>query len=244
VFHQGCRKRAVGAFAVACHRASLGCKGHQRVRHRRFDLGKAAADRTAGKRPLHGVGEWIVAAGVKDHEPQPLRSLERLQHPVERNRFILDVEVADELCIGGHQIVDAVDLDAVTGIVDDRDIGVARGLGKFANDAAQVGDADVALVVDRVKTGLLEQGGYHFGVARRIGQPWHLLILGHADDKRDALFGSRRPRRKTEQTSDQNEYGSHPTPRDPNGLYLPIRSRPTSREVTILPHSLQGATDK
>ena len=101
---------------------------------------------------------------------RPLGALERLEHTVERDGLVLDVEVADELGVRRHQIIGAVDLDAVPGIIDHRDIGIARGLGEFADDAAQLDDAEVALIVDGVEAGLLEQRRHRVGIARGIGE--------------------------------------------------------------------------
>src|SRR5579871_3370948 len=159
---------------------------------------------------LHGVGEGVVAAGVKDHEPQAFGAVQRLEHAVERNRFVFNVEVAGEFGIRRHQIVGAVDLDAVPGVVDDRDIGLARGVGEFADGAAQVDDAEIALIVDDVEAGLLEQGSDRICIARRVGEPRDLLIFGDADDEGDALVCLRGARGKANQTSEQDQYGAHP----------------------------------
>ena len=56
-------------------------------------------------------------------------------------------------------------------------------------------------IVDDVEAGLLEQGRHHVGIARRIGEPGHLLIFGHADDESDSLVSERRIGRKAEQKS-------------------------------------------
>ena len=75
---------------------------------------------------------------------------------------------------------------------------VALGAAMATLMAAHIGDAEVALAVDDVKAGFLEQIGHRRRVARRIGQPRHLLILGHADDERDSLFRRRRARGNAE----------------------------------------------
>jgi hypothetical protein len=85
---------------------------------------------------LHRVGEGVVAAGIEDHEPQPPGGLERLEHPIERNGLVLDVEITRQLRIRRHEVVYSVDLDAMPGKIDHRDIGISGGFGEFADDAA------------------------------------------------------------------------------------------------------------
>ena len=71
-------------------------------------------------------GKRIVATGVEQDQPQPLDRLQRPDDAVERHRFVVHVVVAAELRVDRHQIVRAADLDAVTGVVDDRDVGALR----------------------------------------------------------------------------------------------------------------------
>ena len=101
VFDQRGGERTVVAVAVARHRAGLGGEGDQRVGHRRFDLREPSPDRAAGDAPLHRLGKGIVTAGVEDHQLQPLGALERLEHAVERDGLVLDVEVATSLASAG-----------------------------------------------------------------------------------------------------------------------------------------------
>jgi len=230
VFHQRGGERTVVAVAVTGHRAGLGGVGDQRVRHRRFDLREPAPDRAAGDAALHRLGERIVAASVQDHELEALDRIERLEHAIERHGFVLDVEIAQQPRVRGHQIIGAVDLDAVTRIIDHRDIGIAGNLGEFADRAAQVGNAEVTPAVDRVEAGLLEQCGHGVGVARRVGEPRHLLISGHADHQRDALVRQRLSSRKAEQKGEENqEYEPHS--RRPTAQLLNHTNQPLDRQV-------------
>ena len=54
------------------------------------------------------------------------------QDTVQRERLVIDVVVALELGVDRNQIIGAVDLDAVAGIIDHGDIGIAGLVGEFA----------------------------------------------------------------------------------------------------------------
>ena len=70
---------------------------------------------------------------------------------IERHCLVLDVEVALQHGVDRQQVVGAVDLDAVAGVVDDRDVGVARGVGKIPHRAAHVAAGDVAVRFDHLE---------------------------------------------------------------------------------------------
>ncbi len=126
------RERAVLRVAVQRGRTGLGGIGDQGVRAGRLDLGEAASDRTRRQGPLHALGKRIVAAGIEDHQPELLGGFDRHQHAVQRKRLVVDVGVAFQLRIHRNQVIGAVDLHAVAGVVDHGDIGVAGGVGKIA----------------------------------------------------------------------------------------------------------------
>ena len=69
---------AIAVVAVERNRPSLRGEGDQRIRDRWLDLGKAAPDRARCDRPLHGLGEGIIAAGVQHHQTQALCRLDGL----------------------------------------------------------------------------------------------------------------------------------------------------------------------
>jgi hypothetical protein len=62
----------------------------------------------------------------------------------------MDVDVAVQDRIDRDQVVGAVELDAVAGVVDDRHIGVARPVDKVAQRAAHLVDLEVAAILCEV----------------------------------------------------------------------------------------------
>src|SRR5262249_38898452 len=93
--------------------------------------------------------------------------------------------------IDWDQIVGAVHLDAVSGIVDDRDIGVARHVRELANGATDHRDSKIRAAVDHVKAGIAQQFRDGGGVIDRIGHTWDVLIGRIADHERNALVRKR-----------------------------------------------------
>ena len=196
MFRQCNGERAVLAVAIQRGRAGLGGIGDQRIGARRLDLGEAASDRTRGQRSLHGFGERIVAAGVEDDQPQLLGGLDRHQHAIQRKRLVIDVGVALQLRIDRDQIIVAVDLHAVAGVIDHRNIGVAGAVGKVAQRTAHLVRRQIVAGIDDVETGVLQRGRDHRAIIDGIRQQRHVLIGRVADHQRHALGG---PGRLTQQ---------------------------------------------
>ena len=180
--------------AVAVHRgrAGLGGIGDQHVGAGRLDLGKALPDRARGERALHALGKGIVAAGIEDHEPQLLGGLDREQHAVQRKRLVIDVGVAFEPGVHRDQIIGAVDLHAVAGIIDHGDIGIAGHVGKIAQRAAGLGGRQIVAGIDHVEAGVLQRRRDHGAVIDRVRKRCGILVGGIADHQRHALFGKGR----------------------------------------------------
>ena len=188
--HQRCREWARRRLAVGRERSGLGRERHQGIRRRGLDARQAAADRA--RRAPHRLGERIVAAGIEHDESQPFGRLDRAQDAIERDRLVLDVEVACKPRVDRDQIVGPVDLDAVARIEQQRHIGVARGLGEIAERLAHRRNAEIAAHIHAGKTGHLEQERNRGRVIGRITEHACVLVIRIADDKRDALFGLRR----------------------------------------------------
>jgi len=102
--------------------------------------------------------------------------------------LVLGVEVVGELGVDRNEIVDAADLDAVTGIVHHGDVRIAGGLGEVADRALEVDDAEILLGGHDVEPGLLEHLGDRGRVIHRIVEPDGVLIAGIADHQRDTAF--------------------------------------------------------
>jgi len=114
-----------------------------------------------------------------------------------------------------------------------------RNFGELADDAAQIGDAEVALAVHAVETGLLEQHRHRFRIARGICEARHLSVLGHANDECDALFGKRRLGGKNGQKPKKKQpSGPHLRPRASDDLSIPskaLSSKLTEPRLPIFP---------
>ena len=189
---QRCRERAVLVVAVLRGRSGLGRIGDQGVGIVRLDLGKPAPDRAQRHRAAHGLGERIVAAGIEDHQPQLLGGLDRKQHALQRERLVVHVVVALEFGIHGNQIIGAVHLDAVAGIIDHGDLGIRRAVGEIAQHPPRVQRAEILLRHHDVEAGLLEGIGHQRRVVHGIGEPRHVLVGRIAEHQRHALAGKSR----------------------------------------------------
>ncbi len=79
------------------------------------------------------------------------------QDTVERKRLVIDVAVALELRVDRNQIVGAVDLDAVAGIIDHGDIGIAGLVGEFAQHAPRLQRREVLAGIDDFEARVLQR---------------------------------------------------------------------------------------
>ena len=189
---QRCRERAVLAVAIGRGEPGLGRIGDQHVRAARLDLGEALPDRARGNRALHGLGKRIVPAGIENDEPQFLGRLDRDQHAIQRQGLVVNVGVAFQFCIDRNQIVRAVHLDAVAGVIDDGDVGVPGTVGEVAQRAPGFGRGQIAAGIDDIEAGLLQRRGDLGAVVNRIGKLRDIPVGGIAQHQGDALLGKRR----------------------------------------------------
>jgi hypothetical protein len=134
-----------------------------------------------------------LSAGVEDDEPQFLGRLDRDQDAVERQSFVIDVGVALQPCIHRDQVISAVHLDAVAGVIDDGDIGIAGAVGKIAQRAPGVGGGEIRAVVDDIEAGVFQGRCDLCAVVNRIGERCDILVSGIAQHQRHALLGKGRP---------------------------------------------------
>ena len=183
------RERAVLAVAIGRRRTGLGRIGDQDVRAGRLDLGETLPDRPRSHCPLHGPGKRIVAAGVENHKPQLLGRLDSDQDAVERQSFVIDVCVAFQPCIHRNQVISAVHLDAVAGVIDDCDIGIARAVGKIAQCAPGLGGGEIPAGIDDIKARVFQRRRDPGTVVNGIGQRRDIPVGRIAQHQRHALFG-------------------------------------------------------
>ncbi len=117
------------------------------------------------------------------------------QQTVERNRFIKRINVAFKHRIDRDKVVIAVDLYAVTGVVNDRDFGVARLIGEIAQRTAHLVCFEIATKVYNIKACPLQ----HADIAAESLQDWQpggLLIGRISDHQSHPLLGECRLAKK------------------------------------------------
>ena len=187
----GC-ERTVLAVAVRCGRSGLRGKCDHGVGAGRLDLGKAPADRARRDRSLHAFCERIIPAGIEDHQPQLLRRLDRNQHTVQRQRLVQNIRIGLKRRVDRDEIVGAIKLDAVPGIIDNRDIRVPAPVAEVAQRLAQLADGQVQFGLDRVEACRLEHRGNSRRVVRGIAELGHVPVGRIADHQRHALVRKRR----------------------------------------------------
>jgi hypothetical protein len=79
----------------------------------------------------------------------------------------------------------------VAGIIDHRNVRLARLAAKIAQRLAHVGDVQVELDIDRIEPGLPEHAADQRGIVRRVRRPRHVLVGRVAHHERHALLGQR-----------------------------------------------------
>ena len=189
------RERAVGAFAVERHLSGRGCKCDQRSRTQR----RAGAERGRRGQPRAGfdVTGWtcgsqlrrhrIVAAGIEDQDVGADLIVEAGHDRIHVHHRVGHAAAGPKLDIDRRQVIAAVDLHAVTGVVDHRHLR-PRGIAQEVADrhlhrrAIEVGafghyEADVA-----------QAFCHRARIIGRIGQRPDTRIGAVADHQRDAPY--------------------------------------------------------
>ena len=162
-------------------------------------------------------------------------------------QFVDDLRKRDELLLGGverrevgvdrHEIVLAAGLDAVAGIVDDRDVGAFGVLDEALQRPAQPARIAIGHHVG-LEAELVEQFLDGPRIVGRIGQRCDVLVVAIADDQRDApqRLGLLGPRGAEDQQ--QAEAASSVRIIMP-ALATPLRN--PSPPAPVPPHPLQAA---
>ena len=115
------RRQRLGIGAVAVARPARRCRAASR---RRSACPRAPASAPARRRrPQAASAERIVAAGVEDDEVElRARALHLAQHQIDIHHLKIDIGLARRVGVDRHQIIRAAHLDAVTGVIEQRDI--------------------------------------------------------------------------------------------------------------------------
>ena len=170
IFHESRGERAVLSVAVGGRRTRLRGEGDQRVR--------AAGSTLANPRPIARepivrfmvLLERIVATGIQNNKPKLPRRLDDGQKAIERDGFVERVDIAFEDGIDRNDIVVAVDLHAMSGEIDDCDIGIADPVGEIAQGAPHFTALRSSLRWTMSKPGIPERRCHRAGIVGGIGQ--------------------------------------------------------------------------
>jgi hypothetical protein len=101
-----------------------------------------------------------------------LGGLDGKQHAVERKGFVQDVRIAFKDRVSGNQVIGAVELNAVPGLVDHRNVIVADVCTKFPERHSHPDNGHVELCRHHVKTGALEHRRDQLSIVDRVREPW------------------------------------------------------------------------
>jgi hypothetical protein len=195
MFDKRPRVGAIRTLPIGGRRSRLGCKRNHSIRGSNTHLGESpAADRAARKRAPHRAKERIIAAGIKNDKAKSLGLLKDLHDPLDGNSLVLDVDVALKRGVDGYQIIDAAHLDAMPGIEDHRDVGIAHAIGEIAEYLTHIGQTEVAIGFDHFEAHGAKQRFHGIGITGWIHESANMGIGAVADDKRHALFRQREGR--------------------------------------------------
>src|SRR5688572_19756025 len=116
VLHECSREGAVRAVPIQRKLAILGGVDHERAAVR-IDPGEPAADRTRAGRTAYLPRERVVAAGIEYHKAELPCTVNRIHHLFEWDPFEFDVKLGLERGVRRDQVVAAVHLDAMAGVI-------------------------------------------------------------------------------------------------------------------------------
>lgn len=104
-----------------------------------------------------------------------------------------------------HEIIGARDLHAVTGIIEQRDVGALHLPAKTLHGDVHraLVEIELGMAADQREAERAECLRHQARILRRIVERRDVLVGGVADDKRDALLGRRRLERDGERGRDQ-----------------------------------------
>ena len=176
---QGLREGRIAAGAVVGDVVGLRGEGDEKAR-RVADARQALRMRRGGR-----VLQWIGAARVQEDQVDALALLLRLEDVVERHGVPVNVLFAVQLGIDRNEVVMGGDLQAMTAVVEQRNVGGGGGLRELG-DVALHGRL-VEIGTDRdLEAQSAQFRGDVLGVVRRIGERRDLAIGAVADHQSDA----------------------------------------------------------
>jgi hypothetical protein len=142
-------------------------------------------------------GKRVVAASVEEDDAGRDIAQHLLQHEVELDRLEIEIGFGSELGVHGSKKVLAVDLEPVTGIIEEADIGAGKDVGESADALLHVTLRQID-AVDDFKAEVPQLRGHVAGIVAGIGKARNVRVGGIADNEGDALLRRSRSERCNE----------------------------------------------
>jgi hypothetical protein len=183
---QGLGIGAVAAEAIERNVSGLRRVGNQRA-FRRPHLGEPAL---SGAQPA--PAERIVAAGIEEYHVEfGAGTLHGGKNQGRVHHLEQHVGFAGRIGVHRHQVIGAVHLDAVTGVIEQRDVGSHQLIAEFLQDAVEGGlvEIDLCAVADQREAEAAQRFRHQLGVVLRIIEPRHVLIAGVTDNECNPRVG-------------------------------------------------------
>ncbi len=179
---------------------------------RRLHLCEAAAGCTQAS-----PAERIVAARVEDDEIElGARAVHLAEHEIDVDHLEIDVGLAGRIGVHRHKIVAAANLHAVTGVIEQPDIGALQLLAEALDGVIEgvLVEIELCAAADQAEAVAQQCAGDELCIVRRIVEPADIAVGRIANHKRDALFGVGRLNDKTatensEQGDDRSAWSDH-----------------------------------
>src|SRR5262249_7017044 len=183
LFQESACERAVAAGAVSRDLIGLRGEGYEHAA-RRFNSRKTPSWYKIAIRATRteALRKRIIAARVQNQNSHSARLRQREQDVVNARQFVVDAVLIFQSGIDGHQIIEALILNAVTGVINKRRIGFLSEAPKVRHRLFQRALVDV-FYRDDLETNFFQSDGHVVGVIDGIRKTGGMLIGGIANDE-------------------------------------------------------------
>jgi hypothetical protein len=150
---------------------------------------------TAGLRTRPVIPERVIAASIEQDEVDPGAGFFHLvENARGADRLHKDVTFIERMGVDRDQIVEAVRLHAMAGIIEQRDVGAGQLMAELLQGAVEAGFVEVKLgaAADHEKAERQQRIRHQPGVGGGVWQRGDGAVGRIADHQRHALFGMRR----------------------------------------------------
>ena len=153
---------------------------------RRLHLGEPAPSR-----PQAPPGERIVTAGIQEQQVEPRPGpLHLTQDEVGIEQLEIHIRFPGRIGADRHQIVGPPHLDPMPGVIEERDPSALDDGAKLLHHAVEgcLIEIELRLAPHQCEAHTLEGIGNEACIARRIGEPRHMLVLAIANHECHPAF--------------------------------------------------------